>query len=288
MGLGKQQPVSSYVATPNSFRRIGELQIGDEIFGRDGNVYAVSGVFPQKERRVFKVTFSDGVSCECGPEHRWCVRDVNRRRKGKGWITKTTQEIMDSGVTYNLKGFGHNHTRRKWEIPMCEPVKYKERLYIIHPYIMGVLLGDGHLCGGNGKLSFSTPDMDCLLYTSCYRDFLAVRRFIKCNFGLYDNMIDIDENWNFKFEFVGCPLRVECDGFKKICEPKFNSTLSDCQLRVMELCYYGKKDEEIAEALFISSHTVKNHRKNVFRKLSIHSMAEFMRYANEKNLFKSE
>lgn len=28
----------------------------------------------------------------------------------------------------------------------------------------------------------------------CYRDFLAVRRFIKCNFGLYDNMIDVDEN----------------------------------------------------------------------------------------------
>ena len=50
----------------------------------------------------------------------------------------------------------------------------------------------------------------------------------------------------------------------------------------------GKKDEEIAETLFISSHTVKNHRKNVFRKLSIHSMAEFMRYANEKNLFKGE
>ena len=27
-----------------------------------------------------------------------------------------------------------------------------------------------------------------------WRDFLAVRRFIKCNFGLYDNEIDIDEN----------------------------------------------------------------------------------------------
>ncbi len=179
MGLGKQQPVSSYVATPNSFRRIGELQIGDEIFGRDGNVYTVSGVYPQKERRVFKVTFSDGVSCECGPEHLWCVRDANRRRKGKGWITKTTQEIMDSGVTYNLKGFGHNHTRRKWEIPMCEPVKYKERLYIIHPYIMGVLLGDGHLCNGNGHLSFSTPDMDAAIADSVRKllpsDMLLVR-----------------------------------------------------------------------------------------------------------------
>lgn len=121
-----------------------------------------------------------------------------------------------------------------------------------------------------------------------YRDFLAVRRFIKCNFGLYDNMIDIDENWNFRFEFVGCPLRGECKGFNVICNPKFNSTLSDSQLRVMELCYRGKKDEEIAEMLFISTHTVRNHRKNSFRKLSIHSMSEFMRYANDKNLFKSE
>ena len=34
-----------------------------------------------------------------------------------------------------------------------------------------------------------------------YRDFIAARRFIKCNFGLYDNMIDVDENWNFNFEF---------------------------------------------------------------------------------------
>ena len=94
----------------------------------------------------------------------------------------------------------------------------------------------------------------------CYRDFLAVRRFIKCNFGLYDNMIDVDENWNFKFEFVGCPLRGECDGFKKICEPKFNSTLSDSQLRVMELCYYGKKDEEIADCLLYTSPSPRDTR----------------------------
>ena len=56
----------------------------------------------------------------------------------------------------------------------------------------------------------------------------------------------------------------------------------------MRLCYYGKSDEEIAEQLFLSTHTVKNHRKNTFRKLNIHTMAEFMRYANDKNLFKNE
>lgn len=119
-----------------------------------------------------------------------------------------------------------------------------------------------------------------------YRDYLAVRRFIKCNFGLYDNMIDVDDSWNFNFEFVGCPLRGECKHDKVICAPKFNSKLSDRQLEVMEMLYHGKNDSDIAEKLFISTNTVNNHRKNSFRKLGIHSMPEFMRYAATNKLFK--
>ena len=98
-----------------------------------------------------------------------------------------------------------------------------------------------------------------------WRDFLAVRRFIKCNFGLYDNEIDIDENWNFKFEFVGCPMRGECAGFKVICQPQFNCKLSDRQLEIMRLCYEGLSDEEIGKRMFLSSHTINNHRRNSFR-----------------------
>lgn len=118
-----------------------------------------------------------------------------------------------------------------------------------------------------------------------YRDFLAVRRFIKCNMGNYDNTLDLDENWNFKFEFISCPLRGECTGQGVICSPKFNSKLSERQLDVMKMCYEGKSDEEIAEDLYITLDTVKNHRKNSFRKLGVHSMPEFMRYANKNNLF---
>lgn len=118
-----------------------------------------------------------------------------------------------------------------------------------------------------------------------YRDFIAVRRFIKCNFGLYDNMIDVDENWNFNFEFVGCPLRGECKHDKVICAPKFNSKLSDRQIEVMRMLYDGKNDSEIAEKLFISLNTVNNHRKNSFRKVGVHSMAEFMRYAMTNKSF---
>lgn len=119
-----------------------------------------------------------------------------------------------------------------------------------------------------------------------YRDFLAIRRFIKCNFGLYDNTIDMDESWNFKFEFVSCPLRGECKYDKVICSPKFDTVLSDRELEVMELLYKGVSDNKIADKLYISLNTVNNHRKNSFKKLGIHSMPEFMRYAMQNNLFK--
>lgn len=121
-----------------------------------------------------------------------------------------------------------------------------------------------------------------------YRDYLAVRRFIKCNFGVYDNEIDVDGNGNFHFEFVSCPLRGECKYDKILCQPAFDSTLSERQLEIMRLCYEGVSDAEIAERLFISIHTVANHRKASFYKLGIHSMAELNRYAATHNLFNNQ
>ena len=121
-----------------------------------------------------------------------------------------------------------------------------------------------------------------------YRDFLAVRRFIKCNFGVYDNQIDVDGYGNFHFEFVPCPMRGECKFDKILCQPQFNSKLSDRQLEIMRLCYEGVSDADIAERLYISINTVANHRKASFRKLGIHSMAEFNRYAADNNLFNNK
>lgn len=118
-----------------------------------------------------------------------------------------------------------------------------------------------------------------------YRDYMAVRRFIKCNFGVYDNTIDVDANWGFNFEFVSCPLRGECKWDGVLCQPKFDSKLSNRQLEVMELCYNGASDEEIAERLFLSLQTIKYHKKVVYRKLGLHNMAEFIKYAATNNLF---
>lgn len=119
-----------------------------------------------------------------------------------------------------------------------------------------------------------------------YYQFLIVRRFCKCNFGKLDwTKPDVDKDGRFNFEKVECPLRGECKYEGVVCTPKFNSKLSEAELRVMKLVYHGVSKEEIAEQLYISPNTVKNHIKSVYLKLGIHEKAEFIRYVNNHNLF---
>lgn len=119
-----------------------------------------------------------------------------------------------------------------------------------------------------------------------YYQYLMVRRFCKCNFGKLDTTtIDIGSNGNFNFEKVDCPLRGECKFEGVICCPKFNSKLSKAEERVMSLYYQGFNKEEIACKLYLSVETVKNHIKSSYLKLGVHEKSEFVKYANQHNLF---
>lgn len=115
---------------------------------------------------------------------------------------------------------------------------------------------------------------------------LIVRRFCKCNFGKLDTTkTDIVNDRVFNFEKVDCPLRGECKFEGVICNPRFETKLSESELRVMRLIYEGASKEEVAEKLYLSPHTVKNHVKSVYCKLRIHEKSEFIQYANKNNLF---
>ena len=118
-----------------------------------------------------------------------------------------------------------------------------------------------------------------------YYKYLMARRFIKCNFSRLDSTTLDVGNGVFNFEKVECPMRGECQFEGVICSPKFNSRLSPAELRVMEPFFNGRTKEEIAEALFISPGVVKLHIKNAYAKLGVHEKAEFIRYAQENNLF---
>lgn len=75
MGLGKAQPLDARLLTPDGWRKMGEIRVGDMVIGSDGKPTRVTGVYPQGEREVFRVTFSDGATTECCDEHLWAVED---------------------------------------------------------------------------------------------------------------------------------------------------------------------------------------------------------------------
>ena len=131
-----------------------------------------------------------------------------------------------------------------------------------------------------------------------YYEFLIVRQFILCNFFEYDHRLDIDEDGNFHFEFVQCPVRATClynghrcadEGPNEIgvCNPEFASELSPEEYRVMTLFYTypGITCIEIAEMLCKSPHTVENQKKHAMRRVGAKSLAEFIGWARVNNVF---
>src|SRR5690606_9593420 len=71
--MGKAQPLDARVRTPSGWKAMGDLAPGDALASVDGAPSIVTGVYPQGERQIWRVRFSDGRSAECCDEHLWTV-----------------------------------------------------------------------------------------------------------------------------------------------------------------------------------------------------------------------
>jgi two-component system NarL family response regulator len=67
---------------------------------------------------------------------------------------------------------------------------------------------------------------------------------------------------------------------QKVMVPK----LTDRELQVLKLVAQGMSNREVAEELFISENTVKNHVRNILEKLHLHSRMEAVVYAVREKL----
>lgn len=75
-GSGKALSNDTKVRTPDGFKPIGEMQVGDLVIGGDGNPHKVSGVFPQGKKTAYKIVLSDGQTILCCKDHLWNVKVV--------------------------------------------------------------------------------------------------------------------------------------------------------------------------------------------------------------------
>lgn len=134
-GLGKAQPLSEPVLTPDGWRVMGSIRAGDQVIGVDGKCTRVVAVHPQGEIPVFEVTFTDGTSTRCCGNHLWTVQTKSQKARHSGWKTLRTADLIGDLTD----GSGAS----KWFLPVVEPVQFRERPVPIDPYVLGVILGDG-------------------------------------------------------------------------------------------------------------------------------------------------
>jgi len=62
------------------------------------------------------------------------------------------------------------------------------------------------------------------------------------------------------------------------------SRISNQENNIIQCIVEGKKEQEIADILHISKNTVHTHKKNILKKLALHSNAELVKFAYENHL----
>ncbi|WP_454295206.1 PhoH family protein [Salana multivorans] len=147
---GRAQPVDTPVLTPDGFRPIGSLRVGDLVVGADGRPTTVLGVYPQGVKDVYRVTAQDGASTRACAEHLWHVFTHADRRRSTGGRVLQTADMIGS-----LRA-AHAH---RYELPVVEPVELPEQAVPMDPYALGLLLGDGCITTATTP-SFSTGDTE--------------------------------------------------------------------------------------------------------------------------------
>jgi len=146
---GRAHPVATPVLTPDGFRPIGSLAVGDLVVGSNGEPTPVIGVYPQGEKDIYRVTAQDGASTLASGDHLWAVATRADRRRGKPLRVLTTRDMIG-----NLRA-GHYH---RYELPLhSAPVCFPYREVPMDPYALGLLLGNGCLTGTTTP-SFATGD----------------------------------------------------------------------------------------------------------------------------------
>lgn len=144
---GYEQPYSEPVLTPTGYVPMGSLKVGDLVMNPNGSPVRIGDIVEQGTTEIYEVEFQDGRKVRCGANHLWATC-----RNGKKFYIMRTVDYMKRKLKQGSPGKEHY----PYKIPELNPLNFDERPITVDPYVLGVLLGDGCICGDQVK--FSTAD----------------------------------------------------------------------------------------------------------------------------------
>lgn len=175
MGLGKALDDEMTIPTPNGYKKIKDLKIGDLLFDKNGSICKITNIFIHKNKKAYKVTLKDNRSFICCDEH---LIPFQSYTKAKTIQYKPLKEMFNDYVS--IINEQHNWKRYKYRVPVAKAVNYKEKKHIIHPYVLGVLIGDGYLI--KPPLTISSMDKDIIDKVAKLQNIKNVKKS-NCNYN---------------------------------------------------------------------------------------------------------
>ncbi|NLO00936.1 MAG: helix-turn-helix transcriptional regulator [Bacteroidales bacterium] len=114
-----------------------------------------------------------------------------------------------------------------------------------------------------------------------YRDFICSTRVLSDLKCLITDYVPADF---FGIESRALNAISDCIDFTKNNHNKYSS-LSTREREIIHLIAFGKSRREISDMLYISKHTLDNHRKHIRQKLGVKSTAELFHFINTFDIF---
>lgn len=137
-GVLNPQPMDALISTPDGFRKMGDIKVGDIIHNPMGGNQVVNFVIDKGLQDVVEFTLQDGRKVQSALSHRWMVKERH------GNIIDISSEDIIKYIDKS-KNRDKRHVNRL-RIPLTQPVSfYKKDNLKIHPYLLGCLIGDGCL-----------------------------------------------------------------------------------------------------------------------------------------------
>lgn len=201
-GAGKALPLYTSILTPDGWKAMEDIHVGDIVYDEDGKETKVIGEFPQGKLEVWELEFDDGKIIECSKDHLWKFCTVNKATREKGdWSEKTTEEM--------LKLLKDNELF----IPVVKPIEMSKKNLPYHPYLAGQIFAEKEL--NLGKYAnrfyemtkdFSQEELDKLYAFDDFKQYvwssIADRQeFLKGLTEIIDGK-SVAERWDCDFETI--------------------------------------------------------------------------------------
>lgn len=252
--FGKALLDSELIYTPHGSKKIGFADIGDIIYGDDGKLTTIVGVYPQGFVDTYKVTFEDGRSVVCCGQHQWKVKYHG------DYKVMSTMGIIHSDFS-------------KITIDIGEAVDFPERRWLISPQLMGSLAAS-FLCGATDRIfELSKKEMDDVIYSSKKQKELFIGSFMKIACGI--NTGDDRFKVVYKSEYIISFVRKIFWSMGYYCvmdgDDMYISKTHD-RLRIYDIDYYGRYKATCIEVdnkshQFLTTNFVVSHNTTIMSSL---------------------